>query len=482
MKAEVRVLIRFDTEDILSPGADDAILALAELMTRRGVRATFPITAMKVDTLIERGRKDVLRALVQHQVGFHSTSHSLHPTIAEELAELSGEAAVVRFGEREGAGFQRVAEAFGEAPRVYTQPGGNWTAEAIPALQSWGVGLYYSEQWNGYLDIAGRPMILSGLHHWAAPVAAPKPFLSQLPMLEDESIAMALAAVKEAAAGERLGLVNVVSHPSELVSERFWDVQPFAGGKNRPQADWEPPPARPRQTVERALDSFATWLEALLRGPSEVEFWTADDLVGAFPDRAPALVVSGELQLRLLRLVAGGRLGAVAVGDVTLSAAEALSVALGTVSDVQRGVFPRPLRVVAQAPPWNESETDADRQVAQIAGPVLEEASGQLGRSLATGQLPATVTSQSGNLSPLAVAAGGARAALQLLEGGAWPDRVPLPEVRLLSRRFVKPVEALHWDWPIFAPRWSAPALRRRAEAATWCLKPAEPELADDRL
>ncbi len=482
MTGAVRILIRFDTEDILTPASDDAACRLAELLTRHGVRATFPITAMKVDALFQRGRQDVFRALSRHQVGFHSTSHSLHPTIAEELAQLSGAEAAARFREREEAGFRRVADAFGEAPQVYTQPGGNWTAEAIPALAAWGVKLFYSEDWNGYLDIQGRPMLLAGLHHWAAPVRAPKPFLNRLPGILDEAVATARAAIDEAAGAGQLGLVNVVSHPTELVSERFWDLVPFGGGQNQPEASWESAPQRPRQAVEAALDAFSAWLLSLRQMAEDVEFWTGEDLVAAFPDRAVGLTVKAEAQVALLRLVSGGRLGSVAVGEATLTAAEVLGVAVQAVRAIQGGTFPRPLPVRSLAPPWDESEADTGRQADEIPGPVLVEALGQLASALDQGQLPAAVAAAGELWSPLAVAAGGARAALQVLRAGALPDRVPLPRVALTSRRFVKPAEALHWDWPIFAPGFEAPALRRRAEAATWCLKPAEAELADDRI
>lgn len=482
MSDAVGVLLRFDTEDILTPESDDAALALAELLSRQGVRATFPITALKVDALLDRGRQDVLQALGRHQVGFHSTSHSYHPTIAEELEGLGGAEAVAAFSAREHAGFMRVAEVFGEAPTVYTQPGGNWTAEAIPALSSWGVHCFYSESWNGYIDIGGRPMVLVGVHHWAAPVSVPKPWLSQLPELHDQALQMVRRAIEEQSAGGRLGLVNAVTHPTELVTTRFWDAVPFGAGVNAAPGSLTPPPLRPRQQVSQALQSFTAWVAAVRKAGPEVAFWTAEDLVGAFPDQAPRLRVNSDDQVALLKLVATGQLGSVAIGTVTLTPAEVIAVALQTIVAIERGQFAQPLAVPAQAPPWDEAADDLSRQADQMAGPVLEEALTALVRSSEVGQMPARVWADGQAWSPLAVAAAASLVSLELLKSGQRPQRVPVPRVNLLTRRFVKPAQELHWDWPIFAPGFTAPSLRQRAEAACWCLKPAEAEFADHRL
>ncbi len=478
----MRVLLRFDTEDILTAQSDDAALALAQLLTRHGVRATFPITAAKVDALLSRGRQDVLTALGRHQIGFHSTSHSFHPTISEELEALSGLEAVAAFSVREEAGFNRVAEVFGEAPTVYTQPGGNWTAEAIPSLLSWGVRCFYSESWNGYIDIDGRPMILAGICHWAAPVSVPKPWLSRLPEMHDDALKMVRQAILEQSRGGRLGLVNAVTHPTELVTKRFWDAKPFGGGVNAGRESRKPPPLRDRLVVAKALQSLSDWLTAVRTDGAEIDFWTADDLASAFSDRAPELKVKEEAQVALLRLVAGGQLGSVAIGTVTLTPAEALAVAVKTALAVDRGQALSPLSVPRQAVPWDEDAGDVLRQASRIDRPVLQDALSALARSTQAGQLPARLWAGGQALSPLAVAAAASLAALERLQSGQAAQWVPLPEVKLLTRRFVKPASALHWDWPIFAPGFKAPGLRQRAEAACWCLKPVEAEFADHAL
>ena len=94
----VYVTLWFDTEDYILPQDDDATKRLAGMLTRLGVRATFKIVGEKARVLEQRGRTDVIAALQQHDIGYHSNTHSQQPTIAVYLASAlrRGEAAALR--------------------------------------------------------------------------------------------------------------------------------------------------------------------------------------------------------------------------------------------------------------------------------------------------------------------------------------------------------------------------------------------------
>src|SRR5205823_13127536 len=62
-KANVNVILWFDTEDYLLPADDDATKRLAEMLTQRGIRATFKLVGEKARVLERRGRRDVIAAL-----------------------------------------------------------------------------------------------------------------------------------------------------------------------------------------------------------------------------------------------------------------------------------------------------------------------------------------------------------------------------------------------------------------------------------
>ena len=82
----VLVLLWFDTEDYILPASDDAALRVAEILTARGVRATFKVVGEKARVLERRGRRDAIEALGKHAIAYHTDFHSVHPTVAEYLA------------------------------------------------------------------------------------------------------------------------------------------------------------------------------------------------------------------------------------------------------------------------------------------------------------------------------------------------------------------------------------------------------------
>ena len=109
----VDVILWFDTEDYLLPASDDAVKRLAELLSQRNVRATFKVVGEKARVLEKRGRADVIAALRQHEIGYHTNFHSVHPTPAEYLAECGLLDGVAEFVRREKQGAADVRRIFG---------------------------------------------------------------------------------------------------------------------------------------------------------------------------------------------------------------------------------------------------------------------------------------------------------------------------------------------------------------------------------
>src|SRR6266496_993197 len=67
--AKVYVVLWFDTEDYILPASDDAALRLATFLKGEGIRGTFKVVGKKARTLERRGRKDVIAALAEHEIG-----------------------------------------------------------------------------------------------------------------------------------------------------------------------------------------------------------------------------------------------------------------------------------------------------------------------------------------------------------------------------------------------------------------------------
>src|SRR5437899_8941467 len=109
---QIAVVLWFDTEDYLLPADDDAAKRLAEMLSERGIRATFKVVGEKARVLERRGRGDVIAALKKHDIGYHANFHSVHPTPTEYLADCGLLDGIAEFARREGGGAADVRRIF----------------------------------------------------------------------------------------------------------------------------------------------------------------------------------------------------------------------------------------------------------------------------------------------------------------------------------------------------------------------------------
>src|SRR5437763_628929 len=138
--APVYVILWFDTEDYLLPADDDATKRLCEMLTKRGIRATFKLVGEKARVLERRGRTDVIAALKKHDIGYHSNFHSVHPTPTEYLADCGWLDGVEEFARREGGGAADVRRILGVPTLAcYGQPGSSWGPQAVAGLSQIGI-------------------------------------------------------------------------------------------------------------------------------------------------------------------------------------------------------------------------------------------------------------------------------------------------------------------------------------------------------
>src|SRR3989442_3571859 len=123
----VYVLLWFDTEDYILPQSDDAAKRLAVFLSSQGIRATFKVVGEKARTLERRGRQDVIAALARHEIGYHSNTHSQHPTPAEYEAALDWSTGVGEFDRRERPRLDDVQPIPGPTPTCHgqTRPSSN---------------------------------------------------------------------------------------------------------------------------------------------------------------------------------------------------------------------------------------------------------------------------------------------------------------------------------------------------------------------
>ena len=447
--------LRLDTEDFLTPESDQALADLLRVLEERGSRAVFPLTASKLRSWLRRGRSDLVAALARQQVGYHSDTHSLHPTIAEEMAPLGWRQGQRAFAAREEAGFDLVRRHFGP-PVCYTQPGGNWTAAALPVLRSWGVTLEYSEGWNSYLDFGARPCHYLGVLHWSAPVLAPKPFLSQLPQCLPRAVEQVLEGARCWKPGDPP--LNVVAHPTELCTTAFWDAVNFRRGAMPPPALWRPAPLRPPLEIHEAVAAFARYLD-LLREQG-LRLVSLEELTARHADRAPGTRL-GPAAVQALARATAADVDYRCSGGLALSAAE---IAWVLVHAAVRRQEPIPQRVL-EGPPEPPPPT--------VAGSVSRQALWQAAAALrqhlaAKGCVPTAVPLGRAAAAPAPVVRALAEALLD--DGG---QEFSLRPTLLAAERHVKAEADLHWDWPVFPEGFAPRGLRQQALLQCWTLKPA---------
>lgn len=415
------IFLRFDVEDWLTEAADWALDGILGVLEELGIRANFAVVGLKAQSLINKGRGSWLDRMARlGTLGYHSWSHSVHPTLAEDLEGRERQDAIRQFAWRESPGLTVLAKR-GLAPVFFTQPGGNWVPQVAAVGPELGFRAFISESWNTYLKPLDEPMWLDRVLYWAGQVDVPKGFLFHLPQGAENAPEL----VQKAWGEGRLPML--VTHPTELVTRRFWDAESFSGGVNQPVR--VPGVVRPAAEWSEALRGFRRYLSILQ--DQGARWVTVSDWLNQAVPPGPTHVTRRDLQAGLAR-----GLGPLRMAGGSLSAAEALYAAL----KMEAGGTDTVMVPWLTAPTGSIDGSDVPACIAQYA----EE----------QGALPETVNGE-----PLH------EVAQRWLAARFGP-------VPLTFSDYVRPPEELHWDWPIFREGFKAPGLLKETLRATWTLKP----------
>ena len=435
-------LIRLDIEDFLTPESDDGLQAMLDQLDRHRLPASYGVVGEKAVALAQRGRGALLKRLSEKPaLGFHSTSHSRHPTLAEELDLMEYEAGVKQFLVREGRGRDMVSQAI-KPPVYFTQPGGNWVPQAVKALPEMGMGLYFSESRNSYIVEYAEPLWLEDVLHFSLPVPTPAPFLLGLPDNLDEALERLQRVTRGIPEG---GAFTIMTHPTELVSLEFWDAVNFARGQTRPNL--RPAPLRSRSERERAIQALDQYFLAAsaMAGIEWVDVLTLADKIQ--PRRAVVVTRQDVAQAIAKTGIGPTRLKAGTLSAAQVAYALAFWVIHPTVSEMAVPLVKAPLE-------WGLAEP---RGQVLDASRLMQAAEALVADVDSAGRLP----SKAADVSVETVAL---MAAERLLG-----DQRP---VVLSFLSYVKPPQHLHWDWPIFPPDFRPYRLWQETRRLSWNLAP----------
>ncbi|MDB6053658.1 MAG: hypothetical protein JWN25_1181 [Verrucomicrobiales bacterium] len=322
----IDVILWFDTEDFLLPADDDATKRLCEMLTQRGIRATFKLVGEKARVLEKRGRQDVIAALKKHDIGYHSDFHSVHPTPTEYLADCGWLDGVSEFERREKSGAADVKRILGVTTlSCYGQPGSSWAPQAIAALRQIGVS---PRGVPCYVD-EGNQVGLNAQPFWYAGALNVFHMGSNYTRMElHDPAAVEPAKKKVSEIVERLrtsggGIISIFYHPCEWVHQEFWDGANFAHGANPPRERWKPPGQISVSETDSAFQRFAQYIDHI-RSISNIHWVTASDLPVLYPDRTKTEgTTAGELtKLSDLIIAQEGRLDYLQISNRVYSVAD----------------------------------------------------------------------------------------------------------------------------------------------------------------
>jgi hypothetical protein len=465
----VYIILWFDTEDYILPQSDDAAKRIAVFLTQEGIPATFKVVGEKARALQQRQRQDVITALAQHDIGYHSNTHSQHPTVAEYEANLGWEAGIEEFSRRERPGFDDVARAFRKTPVAYGQPGQSWAPQVFPALQKWGVRVYLDE--GKQVGLRGRPFWYGGLlnifntrdgqflrpdENWSNLDSAKVRFQDTY------------AALTSRKAG---GVISVMFHPCEFVHKEFWDAVNFSNGANPPPDQWKLPALKSPEDTEKAFQYFEDLIHFLKSFP-RVQFLTASMAAERFRDRAQLHVFSPQ-EVGAIAGQVDPEVSFQTGDDFNLSASDVFYVINKfLVGMIQRqGTNALMLDKTYYGPDSASDPLKAKMVVpwAQVARTVLD-VQDDLDK---TGRIPSAIWLGSQSVPPESYLVAMAQASQSILQNAQPPESITFATARLAAADYVADDSPDLWDWVIFPRGFHAPKLMSLAKLQAWTLKPA---------
>jgi hypothetical protein len=468
-RGRVAILLWFDTEDYILPQSDDAAKRLALFLTQQGIPATFKVVGEKARALARRQRLDVIAALARHDIGYHSNTHSQHPTVAEYESTLDWATGGQEFTRRERPGFDDVGHIFGKAAMAYGQPGASWAPQVFPELQKWGVRAYLDEGKQGGLK--GRPFWYGGLlnifntpegeqlrpdEHWSNLDIAKAKF---------QEFYLRMTTRKEG------GVISLYFHPCEFVEKEFWDAVNFREGANPPPQEWQLPPVKTPEESEQAFKYFED-LVLFMKSFPRVNFLTASDAAELFRDQAQKHVFSTQEIVDIAGQVDPEV--SFQVGDrFNLSASEVFYLLNKFVANIVSRKGTEPL--ILDGTPWGPAAepvpltTKLDVPWGQVARTVLD-VQDELDK---TQQIPNAIWLGSRAVPPESYLVGLAQATGTLTQKAEPPESVTFEPAHLAAAEYVAEDSPGLWNWVIFPRGFHAPKLMSLAKLQAWTLKPA---------
>jgi len=151
-----KFLLTFDVEDFINPNAVYAVQRVLEILQEYKLKAIFFITHLMAEKLSSYPK--IIDMLRKHEIGYHSSSHSVHPTIPEYTDVKSYKKAyeisiqretsyinpITGKPEKEGGIYFLQSIFHPQKIQAFRAPGMCWTPPHLEALKSLGIKYDFS--------------------------------------------------------------------------------------------------------------------------------------------------------------------------------------------------------------------------------------------------------------------------------------------------------------------------------------------------
>jgi peptidoglycan/xylan/chitin deacetylase (PgdA/CDA1 family) len=467
----VYVTLWFDTEDYILPQSDDAAKRLAETLTRLGVKATFKVVGEKARTLEKRGRKDTIRALQAHEIGYHSDSHSRQPTVAVYLQNAGWEDGIAEFLRREGSGVADIRRIFGVEPVCYGQPGSSWAPQAYPALRTLGIKMYLDEADHVGLD--SQPFYYGGMLN----VFNLGPAVVRMELGRPDNLARARDQFEKARSmlqAKEGGTISIYYHPCEFVHREFWDGVNFSRGRNPPPEAWKLPSTKPAGEVEKGFADFEQYIRFIKDQPG-TRFVTASELMRLYADDSLQHRFSNA-ELQALADAVRSAISFQRLGELTVSAADVFWLLTEeAIESAGKGPFPPHVTIRSldgPSRPFTPSRGGTPPATVTLSA-FMQVVRDVDGYCRSRSRVPSEVWIGAQSISPESFLATLASFLSGFKQGGRAPGEIPILPARFTADRYVAEDSPRLWGWVIFPEGFHAPAIMELARLQAWTLKPA---------
>lgn len=251
-----QLILTFDVEDFINPNEISSLRTILELLDEHELRGLFFITGHMAEKLGDY--EMVGNLLKKHEIGYHSSAHSVRPIIPEftdvenyeQAQNISRERETSHInpftGKPEGeGGIYRLKDLF---PRkrieAFRAPGMSWTPPHLEALAECGIKFDFSS------NIAkSAPVLHGGITFY------PYTFTQTWEGKSSDWSCLFLSLLRR-----HVSVFDL--HPTQYVNQREWDSINFGSGRERTQLLRAP--TRPSKEVKSYFDSFERLLEFIV--------------------------------------------------------------------------------------------------------------------------------------------------------------------------------------------------------------------------